>query len=406
MSVTRSAPALFGLLTLGLALPSLASPIPGVAPEEAWQLDGYVSYLGSVIDPDNGDALWDNLIHQRLNLEYRWDVGVRMNLGLRNRLTAGDSARLPGYGELLGWDPGYWDLSLNWLDRDGWVGNSQLDRAYLSWQVNADWQLSAGRFRVNWAMSTLWNPNDIFNAYSIYDVDYAERRGVDALRVNRRLGVASLLELVYSQSGEQNHYYAGRYLGHYSGWDWQIIAGKAAEDIVLGFGFAGDIAGAGFRGEYSHFEPQEELSVQSGPDVAPLGSVTHFSSSVATLELDYSFASEANWRVLGAALYISSPLSIDNAQLYLNLPLTARTLSFTPWTFYLETGLDLSPLSRLNGAVSYYDDGSYFYGVTYQYSLADDWQLSVIGQRFDGSPVSLFGQSASTLGYLQLKWSF
>ncbi|QYK11824.1 hypothetical protein K0I63_13745 [Shewanella rhizosphaerae] len=409
---------------------SQAAPIPGVTPEQPWQVKGYVSYLGSVVDPAEGEQLWDSLLHNRIDAEYRWQ-SLRVNVGLRNRLMVGDSGRLPGYGELLAWDPGYWDLSANWLDSDGWIGNSQLDRAYLSWQFADNWELVAGRFRVNWAMSTLWNPNDIFNAYSIYDVDYAERRGVDALKLSRQLGYASQLEFVYSQEadsaindvsiGRKNRQYAGRYLGHnffgYDfgddlGWDWQLILGKTRDDRVFGGGFAGDIWGAGLRGELTHFDPIN-TSYVAPVDAEPrttqsLASATQVleASTVATLEMDYSFASDANWRVLGAALYISSPLSVDSALLYLNLPLSARTLSFTTWTYYLDLGFDLTPLSRLSANASYYDDDSFFVGLTYQYSLADDWQLSLIAQRFDGSSASLFGQSASTLGYLQLKWSF
>ncbi|MCG9753995.1 hypothetical protein L1D40_01995 [Shewanella insulae] len=405
---------------------ALASPIPGVTPEQPWQVKGYVSYLGSVVAPAEGEQLWDGLLHNRIDGEYRWQ-SLRVNVGLRNRLMVGDSGRLPGYGDLLAWDSGYWDLSANWLDSDGWIGNSQLDRVYVSWQLADNWELVAGRFRVNWAMSTLWNPNDIFNAYSIYDVDYAERRGVDALKLSRQLGYASQLELVYSRGTDSlindvsisrtNRQYAGRYLGHnvfgYDlGWDWQLIVGETRDDRVFGGGFAGDIWGAGLRGEVTHFDPLNSYSIspvdaESRTSQAITSSMqTLKASTVATLELDYSFASDANWRVLGAALYISSPLSVDSALFYLNLPLSARTLSFTTWTYYLDLGFDVTPLSRLSANASYYDDGSFFVGLTYQYSLADDWQLSLIVQRFDGSNTSLFGQSASTLGYLQLKWSF
>ncbi|MCG9747171.1 hypothetical protein [Shewanella sp. Isolate8] len=420
------------------SLVALASPIPGVAPEQPWQVKGYVSYLGSLVAPEQGDKLWDGLLHNRIDAEYRWKR-VRVNVGLRNRLMAGDTTSLPGYGELVSRDPGYWDLSANWLESGDWIGNSQLDRAYLSWQFADKWELTAGRFRVNWAMSTLWNPNDIFNAYSIYDVDYPERRGVDAIKLSHQLGYASQLELVYSQGDEglttatdrTNRQYAGRYLGHsvlgddifgYNlGWDWQLIIGETCDDRVFGGGFAGDLFGAGLRGELSYFDPIYDsggarLSPElSGPQILiqiqtqaqdKMQPQALRASTVATLEMDYSFASDVNWRVLGAALYISSPLSADSALLYLNLPLSARTLSFTTWTYYLDVGFDITPLSRLSSNASYYDDGSFFVGVTYQYSLADDWQLSLIAQRFDGSTASLFGQSASTLGYLQLKWSF
>ena len=36
-----------------------------------------------------------------------------------------------------------------------------------------------GRQRINWGTTTIWNPNDIFNAYNFLDFDYEERPGMD-----------------------------------------------------------------------------------------------------------------------------------------------------------------------------------------------------------------------------------
>ncbi|MCG8318265.1 MAG: hypothetical protein MI921_02070 [Cytophagales bacterium] len=40
-----------------------------------------------------------------------------------------------------------------------------------------------GKHRINWGKSYVWNPNDVFNAYSFFDFDYEERRGTDALLI-------------------------------------------------------------------------------------------------------------------------------------------------------------------------------------------------------------------------------
>ena len=69
----------------------------------------------------------------------------------------GDTAELPGYGDLVAIDTGYMDLSKNWLDKKGVVGNSQFDRLYVNWQRD-DWQVRGGRFRINWAMATSVEP--------------------------------------------------------------------------------------------------------------------------------------------------------------------------------------------------------------------------------------------------------
>ena len=402
------------LLCLCVVLQSMASAIPGLAPQKAWDLNGYVKYMGSATYPDSQDNLFDHLLNQRVNFEYRIDKKLRFNLGMRNRLFYGDTSQFPAYGKLVSFDSGYFDLSTNWLDSDGWVGNSQLDRAFLTFDGDEDWQFKLGRFRVNWAMSTLWNPHDIFNAYSIYDFDYEERSGTDAVMASRKLGFASSVELVFNvnQDSDLNRY-ATRFLFNHDGWDMQLLAGKAGVDRVFGAGFAGDIQGAGIRGEWSYFDPiydswlgPEQVTSLSLSTPLALPEQRFSSTHVATIESDYSFASQRNWMLRGSVLYISLPMQADSALLYLNLPVTARTLSFTQWTYYGEVSFDLSALSRISLSASYYQDGSYFIGASANYSLANDWQLQFIAQRFDGRVESLFGQSASTLAFAQLKWSF
>lgn len=380
--------------------------IPGLEPDKNWDLTGYVKYMATGSFPDSksanttgdenqGNSL-DNLIHQRFNFEYRFNRHLRVNVGMRNRLFFGDSAEIAGYGDLVGFDPGYMDLSKNWVDKNGVVGNSQLDRLYLDWQEN-DWQVRAGRFRINWAMATLWNPNDIFNSYSIYDFDYEERSGSDAIMISRKLGFASEFDLVYnpSQNSELDSY-AGRYLFNHQEWDMQLLVGKSGLDHVIGAGFAGDIQGAGLRGEISWFEPARNEWMGEQLE----------SSTVATIETDYSFGGKRNWMTRASLLFISNPQDPSNALLFLNLPLTARTLSFTEYTWYADIGFDITPLSRLTLSSTYYDDGSYFIGASNSYSISNDWQVLTVLQRFDGSNNSLFGETPNTLVNLQVKWSF
>ncbi|MPY21183.1 hypothetical protein FM037_20330 [Shewanella psychropiezotolerans] len=437
-AVRLTASLLFGLIIL-LLNPVLASPIPGLEPAKSWDLDGYIKYMGTYTSPDDSSGISDHLLHQRFNFEYRFDSELRFNVSMRNRLFYGDSAEVPGYGDLIGSDPGYWDMSTTWLDNDAWVGNTQFDRAYIDWKpsefAGGDWQARVGRFRINWAMSTLWNPNDIFNAYSIYDFDYEERSGADAVLISRQLGFASSLDFVYNPNQDSKlTSFAMRYLSNYESWDLQFLIGKSGFDHVLGAGFAGDLSGAGFRGEFSYFDPQydywpvEDAAAYNAsasisgihtpsanaPNINTADVFNAFSgepqrlvaTSVSTLEMDYSFTGPRNWMVRGSVLHISNPTEPDSALLYLNLPLTARTLSFTNWTRYLELGFDISPLSRLTFSSSFYDDGSYFIGANMSYSLANEWSLLMVAQRFDGSSGSLFGVTPSTLGYMQLKWSF
>ncbi|WP_428196092.1 hypothetical protein [Aliivibrio kagoshimensis] len=389
------------MLTL-FAMPIFANGIPGLEPENNWDLDGYVKYMANVTLADNNQNITEHLIHQRFNFEYRFNDHLRFNSSLRNRLILGESTDIPGYADVIDTDTGYVDLSGNWLDKSGAIGNSQIDRLSLSW-ADEQWQVRGGRFRINWAMATLWNANDIFNSYSIYDFDYEERAGTDALMVSHTLGYASNIDIVYAPNSNRDlDSYSARYLFNHDLWDMQLLLGKSLSDRVIGAGFAGDIAGAGARGEVTFFDPIWETI----PGQSQSSSVQK-RTWVASLETDYTFNSSSNWAARAAILYISELQDINSGLHYLNMPLTPKTLSFAHWTYYADVGVDLTPLSRLTFAASYYQDGSYFVSATNSYSLANDWELLAVVQRFDGiKEESLFDSSAATQIFGRIKWSF
>ena len=107
-----------------------------------------------------------------------------------------------------------------------------------------------------------------------------------------------------------------------------------------------------------------------------------------------------------AWLFISEPQDISSALAYLNLPLDAKTLSFTRNTWYADVSFDLTPLNRVTLSTSYYDDHSYFIGASSNYSLANDWQLLAVIQSFNGNHDSLFGATPATLLFANIKYSF
>jgi hypothetical protein len=72
--------------------------------------------------------------------------------------------------------------------------HSNIDRMHLSY-INGPWEVHAGRQRVNWGRTFVWNPNDLFNNYAFLDFDYEERPGVDALTAQYNWDYASSLEV-------------------------------------------------------------------------------------------------------------------------------------------------------------------------------------------------------------------
>ncbi len=369
--------------------------IPGLVPEKNWDLNGYITYRLSSYWLDNSSDAIEQSLQQRFNYEYRPLPELRFNAAMRNRLVYGDTVEASGYAQWFGRDSGYANLSHNWLEEDKLIANSQFDRAYLTWH-EGNWQVQGGRFRINWGMTTIWNPNDIFNTYSVYDTEYIERPGTDGVLVHHQLGFASGMEVAFSPAREPgDKRYAARYYFNYQGWDAQLIAGKSEQDRVVGLGFSGEIEGAGIRGESSYFSPDTEAESQQLS-----------STLISSLEMDYSFSSQRNWRVKIGMLHTSSPQMPADSVSYLTQPLSSRTLSFTHLTGYAETGFDLTPLNRSTFTMIYYQDDSVYLNYTNQYSLADNWQLSASVQHFDGPADSVFGKSPTTIVYGSLRWDF
>ncbi|MBS0000709.1 MAG: hypothetical protein KFF73_17135, partial [Cyclobacteriaceae bacterium] len=145
---------------------------------EKLTVNGYVKFLQTILYEDfDQEWLTDNLIHNRINIH--WHPGSKINgvVEFRNRFFYGDFVRtIPGYKEMVVQDNGFIDLSFNWSDGQSYLLNSTIDRVYLDY-ITGKFQARVGRQRINWSQNLIWNPNDVFNAYSYFDFDYEERPG-------------------------------------------------------------------------------------------------------------------------------------------------------------------------------------------------------------------------------------
>jgi len=390
-----AAPRMVVLLCMVLT-PGVYAQVPGIAPEHPYSYGGYVKILTQAGIPDTGDTTWDHHAHLRLNFEYRWSEALSFNAGTRNRLFWGDNLDVPGFDEQLAEDPGYVDLSSNWLEGEDALGNTTFDRLHLNWQYSV-WEMRVGRQRVNWGMATLWNPNDLFNVYSIFDFDYEERPGSDAVLISHSPGYASRAEAVWEFDDDWDEVsLAGRYRFNLSGLDIQILGGKKKTDLVVGAGFSGSLWGAGINGEVSHFDPYKH----------EWDGIEQECSTVSTLETNYHLSGRGNpvWKI--SVLHTSNPQDPDNMLAYLAQPLTVKAISFSRWAAYGEAAFDINALSRQIFGVAVYDDESWYVTATNTYSLADEWQLIFVWQHYDGPSSSFFGEDPFEILAGSLRWSF
>ncbi|HEY4786787.1 MAG TPA: hypothetical protein VIH57_12090, partial [Bacteroidales bacterium] len=157
---------------------------------------GYISSLqNAMFDSIQGNWVTENIIHNRLNFKWYPVSSLSGALEMRNRLVFGESIKLdPNSASSYDKDYGLMKLTTNIFHGGSYLLNTSVDRLWLAFEKNK-WKITLGRQRINWSQTWVWNPNDIFNTYSFFDFDYAERPGSDAFRVQYYNSEVSVTEL-------------------------------------------------------------------------------------------------------------------------------------------------------------------------------------------------------------------
>ncbi len=363
-------------------------------------LTGYVKDLFMLYHPKqdlpgiDSDFLTTNTIHNRLNFKWYASDQFTVAIEMRNRVLFGSLiTEYPEYMQVIDADNGYFDLSFVPVDAGNWFMHSMIDRAYLDW-TSGKWQVRAGRQRINWGINLVWNPNDVFNSFSYFDFDYEERPGTDGVKIQYYTGETSSAELVYKIGHNTNETaIAGLYRFSKWAYDFQAIAGWVGQDWIVGGGWAGDIKGAGFRGEITHFQPRDK---NSGSKVATVASVSG----------DYTFPSSL---YLHAGVLYNSHGTTGKAggmDLFFNPNMSAKYLSFARYSLFGQVSYPITPLlsSSISGIVNPCD-GSWYFGPSFSYSLLNNLEFMITGQLFFGQTGTEFGDIGE-LVFARFRYSF
>lgn len=237
------------------------------------KLGGYLKELGQVsAGNDFSEWRYDNILHHRLESRWTFSPDLEFRADLRTRMLNGWSVRnRPELETIYENDPNYADLSTVWLSGGETLLHSTIDRMHLSW-YSGPFELHAGRQRVNWGRTFVWNPNDLFNNFAFLDFDYEERPGVDALAAQYNWSYASGLEAAWSPG----HTYGGTVMAgmlreSLGSYDVQLIAGYYRRQLVIGGGWAGYAGETGFKGEISWFHSEDRLLESAGHLTATAG---------------------------------------------------------------------------------------------------------------------------------------
>lgn len=351
-----------------------------------FQYKGYLKELGAFsLSNDLSTIRFDNIVHHRLETVWFAGEGFSVRADVRNRWISGYTAReMPRYGELIGTDPGFVDLSHNWVDRRGHVLNSSVDRLHGSWEGDA-WEVHVGRQRLNWGKSMVWNPNDLFNTYSWLDFDYEERPGTDAVRIQHHWGFASSLEIGYRMARDFDRtVLAGMWRGNTGTYDWQGIAGYYGGDWVLGGGWSGYIESSGFKGEASLFLPDGTLTASVGGD--------HMLQSGVYLS--------------GELLYNGGFEDAPGSESSLFQPPTASNLFIAKSGYFVNASGSPHPLVSAGvGLMGSFTRSVHILIPQVSYSVAENVDFLVLAQLLRGRTLRDLTDTPNGV-YLRLKWSY
>ena len=318
-----------------------------------------------------------------------WSV----NIGMRNLIDYGQMFQLaPNYADLITTDEGYFNLTKKWADGESYVFYTNIDRLNVFYTGN-NLEVQIGRQRINWGVSLVWTPNDIFNSASYLNFDYPEMPGSDAGRAQYYFGYATSLEFVYKI--DYNNDITSALMFKFNEWDYdfQFFAGQMMEDYVLGGGWTGNISTANFKGEISYFKDRENFSDTTGQLVSSLG-ITHTFPNEIYVHVEFLYNSAGK---LGKAGGVGN--LIENSY-------NAKNLSPAKYSLFGDIRYQITPLMAIDlSSIFNPSDKSFYIGPFLDMSLSQTVDFLAAGQFFFGDEGTEWGDYGQFY-YLRIKWSF
>jgi hypothetical protein len=355
-------------------------------------LNGYVSTMQSVMfDSLSGPFVNDNLIHNRLNFKGYVNENITFAAEFRNRLYTGDMVRsVPSYSEMIAADQGWVDMSWNILNEQSFFLNTTIDRLWVDFNYGK-FQARVGRQRINWGQTLIWNPNDVFNAYSFFDFDYIERPGSDAIRLQYYPDYSSALEFAIKADCNNNITASGLYRFNKWGYDIQFLAGYvASEDLMAGLGWSGAIGSVSFRGEASWFRPYQNFKDSAGTGIFTFG-------------FDRTFKN--NCIAQAQVMFCNNPVNPGSFSKFYFGTLSAKQLAFSKFTAFGQFTWPVTPLFNVSVSAMWFPDlKGYYAGPSLDYSIAENVDLSLYWQHFDSETAA--SAEKINMGFLRVKVSF
>ena len=318
--------------------------------QKNFELSGYLSGLYAT-GYDNIYEDWSsfNKVNNRMNLNYWFSKDLTITLELQNRLYTGSAlSRFPGFSSSLTSSSDYLNISHNWVEKGSLVFQSRVDRIYLDYTTGKV-GLRVGRQRINWSQTLVWNVNDIFNSYSIFEIDNLEKYGCDAMRLSIYTSPVSLIEAAVKMNDQKRITSAIMTRFNYKEIDFQFQSGIVDEkEIMFATGFTGDYKGFTLRAEGAYYIPANNTEPQHSTVLVNAG-------------LDYIFSN--NMVIQGEVLFnqLKQKSFTDLFALLYAAPVSSKTLSISEWSYALNWICPLKQRFKVSFSSVFFPDYSGIY---------------------------------------------
>jgi hypothetical protein len=314
----------------------------GAFGDDRFQLSGY--YKNLLYDSESlaGNGYTGDLNRLRLDAEYRPSHDVTGKIVLDTEAVIGSVLDTGEFKAVKGSRPAYSTLEWTFADNSDVWGRTSVHRLYLE-AKSGNITGTVGRQRIAWGSGRLWNPTDVFNPVSPFEIERDERAGTDAASVTLYPGPLSSITTVYAPEREGKDDVALRARTNMQGYDVSLVLASLNNRDLLGLDFAGNIGDSSFRGEVTH----EALTTA---DALFPERRERFARSV--LSWDYTFASTLY--VLVEYLYNGGNVRRDVPLTFIAGEIVTRNRNFIAFGL----GYDLTPLIRTECTVVRDVDGN------------------------------------------------
>ncbi|MGA9628383.1 MAG: hypothetical protein WBL65_28425 [Bryobacteraceae bacterium] len=199
------------------------------------------------------DAWGDNLDRLRLTYDGKYGDWFAVHVDYDNEIHAGNWIGLPDFEVVRDRQSAAWlDLQHVFVNRGNLYWDTSLYRGTVSLH-NGKATLTVGRQRIGWGTARFWSPMDMFNPISPLQIESEERQGVDAASLEFASPGALRWNAVYApQDGFRRSTSALRLSRTIHNYDFDVAAARIGQDWTAGFDAAGQVRGAGVRGELTY----------------------------------------------------------------------------------------------------------------------------------------------------------